>query len=119
MTGKGKGQENVKAIVVGAAGKMGGRIIHIIKETPSIEVYQAIERPDHPSIGKDIGEIIGLGKMGIPLEKELKKAQEISPAVAHVDFGWRKIEAQEPKQSSGCPHRDQSAEREIGIAHKP
>ncbi len=68
-----EGQEKVKAIVVGAAGKMGGRIIHIINETPSIELCQAVERPDHPAIGWDIGEIIGLGKMGIPLEKSLKK----------------------------------------------
>lgn len=66
--------KEIKAIVVGAAGKMGSRIIHIIKETPSIELYRAIERPDHPSIGKDIGEIIGLGKVGIPLEGELKRA---------------------------------------------
>lgn len=28
--------KEVKAIVVGAAGKMGSRIIHIINETPSI-----------------------------------------------------------------------------------
>jgi 4-hydroxy-tetrahydrodipicolinate reductase len=67
------GQEKVKAIVVGAAGKVGGRIIHIINETPSIELCQAVERPDHPAIGRDIGEIIGLGKMGIPLEKAMKK----------------------------------------------
>lgn len=66
--------KKIKAIVVGAAGKMGSRIIHIIKETPSIELYRAIERPDHPSIGKDIGEIIGLGKVGIPLEGKLKRA---------------------------------------------
>ncbi len=63
----------IRAIVVGAAGKMGGRIIHIIQEYPSIKLFQAIERPDHPSIGKDIGEIIGLGKLGIPLEGELRK----------------------------------------------
>jgi 4-hydroxy-tetrahydrodipicolinate reductase len=67
------GQEKVKAIVVGAAGKMGGRIIHIINETPSIEICQAVERPDHPAIGRDIGEIIGLGKLGVPLEKAMKK----------------------------------------------
>jgi len=66
-------KENVKAIVVGAAGKMGSRIIHIIRETPSIELYRAFERPDHPSIGRDIGEIIGLGKLGIPLEGKIKK----------------------------------------------
>jgi 4-hydroxy-tetrahydrodipicolinate reductase len=66
--------KEVKAIVVGATGKMGSRIIHIIHETPSIALYRAIERPDHPSIGKDIGEVIGLGKMNIPLEGELKRA---------------------------------------------
>jgi len=66
-------KEDVKAIVVGAAGKMGNRVIHIIKETPSIELYRAFERPDHPSIGRDIGEVIGLGKLGIPLIGGLKK----------------------------------------------
>src|SRR4030042_4593968 len=66
-------KEVIKAIVVGAAGKMGSRIIHIIKENPSIELFQAVERPDHPSIGMDIGEIIGLGKLAIPLEGRLKK----------------------------------------------
>jgi 4-hydroxy-tetrahydrodipicolinate reductase len=66
--------KEIKAIVVGAAGKMGSRVIHIINETPSIVLQQAIERSDHPSIGKDIGEVIGLGKMNIPLEGELKKA---------------------------------------------
>jgi 4-hydroxy-tetrahydrodipicolinate reductase len=64
--------KEIKAVVVGAAGKMGSRIIHIIKETPSIKVHRAIERPDHPSVGKDIGEVIGLGKMDIPLEGGLK-----------------------------------------------
>ena len=64
-------KEEIKAIVVGAAGKMGGRIIHIIKETPSIKLYRAIERPDHPSIGKDIGEIIGLGKDGYSIGRRL------------------------------------------------
>ena len=66
-------KENIKAIVVGAAGKMGNRVIHIIKETPSIELGRAIERADHPLVGKDIGEVIGLGKLGISLEGGLKK----------------------------------------------
>jgi len=66
-------REGIKAIVVGAAGKMGGRIIHIIQEYPSIKLFRAIDRPDHPFIGRDIGEIVGLGKLGIPLEGELRK----------------------------------------------
>jgi 4-hydroxy-tetrahydrodipicolinate reductase len=66
-------KEGIRAIVVGAAGKMGARIIHVIKETPSIELYRAVERTDHPSIGKDVGEAIGLGRIGVTLEGELKK----------------------------------------------
>ena len=65
--------KEVKAIVVGAAGKMGGRVIHIIKETPSVKLFRAIERSDHPSVGKDIGEVIGLGKMDVILESSLKQ----------------------------------------------
>jgi 4-hydroxy-tetrahydrodipicolinate reductase len=65
--------KEIGAIVVGAAGKMGGKIISIIKETPSIKLFQAIERPNHPSIGLDIGEVVGLGKLGISLEGSLRK----------------------------------------------
>ena len=72
-------KESVKAIVVGAAGKMGSRVIHIIREIPSIELYRALERSDHPSIGRDIGELIGLGKLGIPLEGGLKKVDKTRP----------------------------------------
>jgi len=67
-------KERIRAIVVGAAGKMGSRIIHILRETSSIELGQAVERPDHPSLGMDIGEMIGLGKLGIPLEGKMRKA---------------------------------------------
>ncbi len=67
----------IRAVVVGAAGKMGGRIIHVLKETPSIELHQAVERSDHPWIGKDVGEMIGLGKIDIPLEGSLKKGGDV------------------------------------------
>jgi 4-hydroxy-tetrahydrodipicolinate reductase len=67
--------KEVKAIVVGAGGKMGGRIIHIIKETPSMKLARAVERPDHPSIGMDIGDVIGLGRIGVLLESSLKMGE--------------------------------------------
>ena len=65
----------IKAVVVGAAGRMGGRVIQAIKETPSIKLSGAVERADHPSLGKDIGELHGLGKMDIPLEGEFGKGE--------------------------------------------
>jgi 4-hydroxy-tetrahydrodipicolinate reductase len=70
-------KEEVKAIVVGAAGRMGGRLIHIIQETPSMKLFRAVDRPDHPLIGKDVGEVVGFGKLGIPLEGELKEEGDV------------------------------------------
>ena len=67
------GRGEIKVIVVGAAGRMGGRIVHILQEYPSIKIFRGIDRPDHPSIGKDVGEIVGLGRLGVPLEGELRK----------------------------------------------
>ena len=70
-------REEIKVVVVGAAGRMGGRLIHIIQETPSIKLFRTVDRPDHPLIGKDVGEVVGLGKLGIPLEGELKGGGDV------------------------------------------
>ena len=76
---KGKEEEGktakIRAVVVGAVGKMGIRIIHLLQDDPSMELCRAVERPDHPSIGKDIGELVGLGRKGILLEGGLKKGE--------------------------------------------
>jgi len=69
--------KKIKSIVVGAAGKMGSRIIHVIHETPSIDLFEAVERKDHPSIGRDIGEMIGLGRIGVPLEAGLREGGDV------------------------------------------
>ena len=33
-----EGEKEIRAIVVGAAGRMGGRVIHVIEETPSMRL---------------------------------------------------------------------------------
>ena len=68
-----KEEKEIGAIVVGAGGRMGGRLIHAIQESSSIKLSGAVERPDHPSLGKDAGELHGLGKLGISLKGELSK----------------------------------------------
>jgi len=70
-----EGKKEIGAIVVGAGGRMGGRLIHAIKESPALKLSGAIERPDHPSLGKDVGELHGLGRMGILLEGELRTSE--------------------------------------------
>ena len=55
----------VRAIVTGASGRMGGRIVSLIAETDGIELAGAVEKKGHPAVGKDVGEGLGLGRTGI------------------------------------------------------
>ena len=55
----------IKAIVSGPAGRMGGRIIHMIEAAEGITLAGAFERPGHPAVDKDVGEVVGLPAMGI------------------------------------------------------
>lgn len=55
----------VKAVVTGAGGRMGGKIISLISATEGINVVGAVEVTGHPIIGFDIGQGLGLGETGI------------------------------------------------------
>ncbi len=53
--------------VMGAAGRMGRELIRIVHETEGCEVAGALERAGSPAIGKDAGELAGVGHLGIPI----------------------------------------------------
>jgi len=74
----------IKAVVAGAAGRMGGRIIHMIQQSEEITLTGSFERPDHPAIGKDVGEIVGLGKIGIDVATNINDAMKDGDVL--IDF---------------------------------
>lgn len=45
----------IKLAVIGAGGRMGRRIVSLAIESRRFDIVAAIERPDHPDIGKDSG----------------------------------------------------------------
>ncbi len=51
----------------GATGRMGTRLIQLIQADPSLRLGAAIDRPDHPQIGEDVGALCGVGPLGVPL----------------------------------------------------
>jgi len=55
----------MKLVVVGAAGRMGQTLIRLIHETPGTVLHAAIERPGSPAIGRDAGDLAGLGAIGV------------------------------------------------------
>jgi 4-hydroxy-tetrahydrodipicolinate reductase len=55
----------------GATGRMGTRLIQLIQDDPELSLGAALDRPDHPQLGNDIGPTIGLPKLGVILTKSL------------------------------------------------
>lgn len=54
-------------VIVGAGGRMGQELARTIAGTPGARIAAAIERPGSPALGKDIGELAGLGAIGVAI----------------------------------------------------
>ncbi len=74
----------IKAIVSGAAGRMGGRIIHMIRQSQEVTLAAAFERPDHPHVNEDAGQVAGIGNIGVTISKSLKEVIELGEVL--IDF---------------------------------
>jgi 4-hydroxy-tetrahydrodipicolinate reductase len=59
------GDAAMKLVVVGAAGRMGQTLIRLIHSIEGVTLHAAIERAGSPFVGKDAGEIAGLGPTGV------------------------------------------------------
>ncbi|MBY3046440.1 4-hydroxy-tetrahydrodipicolinate reductase [Rhizobium leguminosarum] len=55
----------MKLVVVGAAGRMGQTLIRLIHSIEGVTLHAAVERAGSPFVGKDAGEIAGLGPTGV------------------------------------------------------
>lgn len=74
----------IKVVVAGAAGRMGTRIMHMIQKEEAITLSGAFERADHPAVGQDVGEVIGLGTTGLTLKGSI--GETMKDADLLIDF---------------------------------
>jgi 4-hydroxy-tetrahydrodipicolinate reductase len=89
----------IRAIVVGAAGRMGGTVIRTIHEAEGIEVSGTVERPDHPFLNRDIGDVSGLGEIGVRLGGDIEKVIKAGDVV--IDFTTPEVSLRSLEVSSG------------------
>lgn len=54
-----------KVAIAGAAGRMGRNLIEACRQTETVEIVAAIERAGSPAIGRDAGELVGMGNLGV------------------------------------------------------
>jgi 4-hydroxy-tetrahydrodipicolinate reductase len=71
----------LKIAVNGAGGRMGRRIVALLHADRDTEVCAALEASNSPHIGKDAGELAGVGPIGIQVTSELGERPD-----ALIDF---------------------------------
>ncbi len=71
-------------IITGGCGKMGREIAACVLDDKECRLAGCVEHPGHPSLGKDYGECIGRGALGIPLAGSLSDLPVESSVV--IDF---------------------------------
>ncbi len=71
-------------IVSGSSGRMGSRIITLSRDFKDIKLIGALERKDHKDLGKDIGEVTGIGMTGVKIKAGVKNISEKADVL--VDF---------------------------------
>ncbi len=74
----------IKVIVSGAAGRMGCRLVSLIRDSTALTLVGALEGKGHHALGEDAGETAGSGRAGVPITDNLPVLIERGEVV--IDF---------------------------------
>ncbi|WWP01736.1 MAG: 4-hydroxy-tetrahydrodipicolinate reductase [Candidatus Dasytiphilus stammeri] len=61
----------VRIAIAGAGGRMGRKLIQATRKIPGVSLNVALEKKNSPLIGKDAGNLAGIGKLGVKLTDRL------------------------------------------------
>jgi len=70
---------DMRLVIAGAGGRMGRTLIHAIAATKGLALAGAVDAPDSAVIGRDAGELAGLGPNGI------KVTSDVAPLLREAD----------------------------------
>ncbi|MDQ0512663.1 4-hydroxy-tetrahydrodipicolinate reductase [Ancylobacter amanitiformis] len=74
----------MRLVVVGAGGRMGRTVIRAIAEAPDLVLSAAIDTAGADTIGRDVGELVGLPAFGVPVSEDALTAFAAAEGV--IDF---------------------------------
>jgi len=95
---------DMKIGVVGAAGRMGGAVVRQVTETGGCAVVAASEIPGSAAIGRDAGELAGIGSLGVEVTDDA--AALFGRVDAVIEFSAPDSTAAHARDaaSAGCIH---------------
>lgn len=72
----------VHVAILGAGGRMGRNLVRCAQQFDAMTITAAIEQPDHPALGQDIGLLAGIGASGLTVTTP----DAAAPADVVIDF---------------------------------
>jgi len=84
MKGYAMAKKKISCVVVGATGRMGQRLCHLISASADLQLAGATEGPQSPSLGKNLQEAIGVSGVSAPIAERLEDIS--SPFDVIIDF---------------------------------
>ncbi|MGH7835829.1 MAG: 4-hydroxy-tetrahydrodipicolinate reductase, partial [Candidatus Binatia bacterium] len=74
----------VEIVICGAAGRMGSTVVRLSHESADVKLAGAVESPECAAVGKDAGEVAGVGKLGIAISDKVEPL--LKDNVVIIDF---------------------------------
>lgn len=74
----------IRVIVTGATGRMGRRVLALAQEDPDLRVAGAVTHATHTALGRDAGDLAGIGTLGVALTADC--AALLPQADVLIDF---------------------------------
>ncbi len=113
----------IYAAITGAAGRMGAAITGVIKENPRIKLSGALEKEGSPMLGRDAGEVAGVGELGVKITDDRHKA--FAKADVIIDFSMPEVSLKTVEEAvalkkavvvgtTGFSHHQRDRIKEIG-----
>jgi 4-hydroxy-tetrahydrodipicolinate reductase len=74
----------VRAALIGATGRMGEALLRAAPAFPRLNITAAVASPTSPSLGRDAGDVAGVGCLHLPITSDLPRA--LAEADVAIDF---------------------------------
>jgi 4-hydroxy-tetrahydrodipicolinate reductase len=82
----------IRLVVIGAAGRMGKRIVALAVESGQFDIMGAVEKAGHPDIGKDAGLLAGAGGIDVKLSDSFAGGGDVAIDFSSAEAADRTID---------------------------
>lgn len=71
----------IQVAIHGACGRMGQRLVALSREDNELELVAALDTPQHPRLGQDVGELAGIGPIGLAVSSVFPEQRKIDVVI--------------------------------------